>query len=263
MSSKQGLRGRQVSPVAPWARQRRRVHGCEGGRHLHGCLGVVRCGWCGWCCGWWFGWGLPGQTRVAPAGYSRRWMGGGWGLVVRGCSRAISIRLRDEKANSNLKMYARRRVRCSEESVPVWLSACSKLHGSQAWSGRVRGSSCPMNPGNDQRPRPATALREGECLLGDGEGWRGRERLGCGGYSQSGCRPAPATMQLRFSPPGLSFTRCRPAPHHQESANGTASGFAAAGEEQAGCPRVFAVHSARAIGVPAAPGAALQSHGAD
>lgn len=44
MSSKQGLRGRQVFAVAPWARQRRRVHCCEGRRHLHGCLGIVGCG---------------------------------------------------------------------------------------------------------------------------------------------------------------------------------------------------------------------------
>jgi hypothetical protein len=144
--------------------------------------------------------------------------------------------------------------------------ASSCMHGSQAWSGRVRGSTCPRNPDNDQRPKPATALRERECLLGDGEGWRGREWRACGGYSQSGCRPALATMQLRFSPLGLSFTRCRPAPHHQESANGTASGFAATGEEQAGWLAWSSWICARAIGVPEfaeEPDLTTQSHDAD
>lgn len=194
--------------------------------------------------------GGVGLTRVAPSAAQLDGVRGDTGVRDQG-EGAISIQSRDEKANSNLKMRMLARwdiwvlwvcVYERRGRGPVWLSARSKLHWSQAWSagfeGALDGSNCPVNPENDQRPKPATALREEECLLGDGEGWRGRERRACGGHGQSGCRPALATMQLRFSPArcwGLSFTRCRPAPHHHDSANGTGSGFAAAGEEQATC----------------------------
>lgn len=102
--SEQGLCGWQVSSVAPWAGQRRRVHGCERRGHVHGCVGRV--------------WGLVvGQTRVGV----RVWSAGG------GFGRAIGMQWEDEKANSNLKKDALGRPgeRCGAGCTGGECSVCS------------------------------------------------------------------------------------------------------------------------------------------
>lgn len=108
VGSKQWLRRGEISAVAPGAWQRRRMHGGEGRRHLHGCSMAEEV--------WTERKGCPGRGGRRVAVQKRASVGTLFSSLGNEAGRGHLISMQDEKANSNpVKMGASKMGRSGAE----------------------------------------------------------------------------------------------------------------------------------------------------